>query len=222
MKRRDDVGRTGFQAHLFEGLFLTVHVFQAFIGVNNGKQVVNGICGHLRVGNPQGTVLEGTGIIVHTAVGAGGYRQFAEIGILVIKTRSDGVRIQNADGNWSYDVSGSYGVNLLGHDFYKACIRKAVDKTDALGPVLGPYHPVVSDNVDLIRSIRTGEPLNETEAVAFSTLTGIMGRESAYSGKVVTWDQALNSKQDFTLGTYEFGPKLPLAPVPMPGTYEFV
>jgi len=31
---------------------------------------------------------------------------------------SEGVRVKNADGNWSYDVAGSYGVNLLGYDFY--------------------------------------------------------------------------------------------------------
>jgi predicted dehydrogenase len=83
-------------------------------------------------------------------------------------------------------------------------------------------NPYEQEHLDLIRSIRTGEPLNETEAVAFSTLTGIMGRESAYSGKVITWDEALNSKQDFTLEKYEFGGPLPLAPVAMPGDYEFV
>ena len=70
--------------------------------------------------------------------------------------------------------------------------------------------------------IRTGEPLNETEAVAYSTLTGIMGRESAYSGRVITWEEALNSKQDFTLEEYDFYRPHPVAPVPMPGTYEFV
>jgi hypothetical protein len=83
-------------------------------------------------------------------------------------------------------------------------------------------NPYEQEHVDLINSIRTGEPLNETEAVAFSTLTGIMGRESAYSGKAITWDEAMASKQDLTLDTYEFGPELPLAPVPMPGTYEFI
>jgi len=83
-------------------------------------------------------------------------------------------------------------------------------------------NPYEQEHADLILSIRTGTPLNEAEAVAFSTLTGIMGRESAYSGKTITWDEALQSKQDFTLERYEFGGPLPLAPVPMPGTYKFV
>jgi predicted dehydrogenase len=82
-------------------------------------------------------------------------------------------------------------------------------------------NPYEQEHADLIRSIRDGNPLNETQAVAESTLTGIMGRESAYSGRVITWDEALNSKQDFCPETYEFGDK-PIAPVPMPGMYEFV
>jgi predicted dehydrogenase len=83
-------------------------------------------------------------------------------------------------------------------------------------------NPYEQEHAHLIRSIRTGEPLNETEAVAYSTLTGIMGRESAYSGKVITWEEALNSKQDLRLEAYDFDKALPVRPVPMPGTYEFV
>jgi myo-inositol 2-dehydrogenase/D-chiro-inositol 1-dehydrogenase len=85
-----------------------------------------------------------------------------------------------------------------------------------------PPNPYEQEHVDLIRSIRAGQPLNEAEAVAWSTLTGIMGRESAYSGKVITWEEALGSKQDFTLKDYDFYRPVPLAPVPMPGTYQFV
>lgn len=66
---------------------------------------------------------------------------------------SDGVRIRNLDGNWSYDLGGSYGVNLLGYDFYKGCIERAVERVGGLGPVLGPYHPIISDNVRMLREI---------------------------------------------------------------------
>jgi predicted dehydrogenase len=83
-------------------------------------------------------------------------------------------------------------------------------------------NPYEQEHADLIRSIREGNPLNETQAVAESTLTGIMGRESAYSGKVITWEEALNSKQDLRLEAYDFYDALPVRPVPMPGTYEFV
>ena len=46
-----------------------------------------------------------------------------------------------------YDLTGSYGVNIFGNDFYKECIAEAEKRAHALGPVLGPYHPVITDNV---------------------------------------------------------------------------
>ncbi|NLC56572.1 MAG: Gfo/Idh/MocA family oxidoreductase, partial [Armatimonadetes bacterium] len=52
--------------------------------------------------------------------------------------------------------------------------------------------PYVQELTDLIVSIRDGQPLNEGQQVAESTLTAIMGRMSAYTGQEVTWDQALN------------------------------
>lgn len=63
------------------------------------------------------------------------------------------VRIRGIDGDWSYDLTGAYGVNVFGYDFYKACIAAAVERAELLGPVLGPYHPVVVDNVRRLRRI---------------------------------------------------------------------
>ncbi len=60
---------------------------------------------------------------------------------------SAGVTVTDIDGNVFYDLTGSYGVNIFGNDFYKECIEKAEARAHALGPVLGPYHPVVADNV---------------------------------------------------------------------------
>ncbi|MBV8975560.1 MAG: hypothetical protein JOY74_10590, partial [Sinobacteraceae bacterium] len=50
---------------------------------------------------------------------------------------SAGVTVADVDGNHLYDVSGSYGVNLFGYDFYKECIERGAEKVRALGPVLG-------------------------------------------------------------------------------------
>ncbi|HTV33540.1 MAG TPA: aminotransferase class III-fold pyridoxal phosphate-dependent enzyme [Methylocella sp.] len=66
---------------------------------------------------------------------------------------SDGVMLTDLDGNRYYDLTGSYGVNLLGYDFYKSCIRKAEETAGALGPVLGAYHPVVAYNVARLKAI---------------------------------------------------------------------
>ena len=60
---------------------------------------------------------------------------------------SAGVTVTDIDGNVFYDLTGSYGVNIFGNDFYKECIARAEARAHALGPVLGPYHPVVADNV---------------------------------------------------------------------------
>jgi glutamate-1-semialdehyde 2,1-aminomutase len=73
------------------------------------------------------------------------------VGILL--ERTEGMRVQDLDGNWSYDLGGSYGMNLLGYDFYKHCIERAVERVGALGPILGSYHPLLADNVDRLREI---------------------------------------------------------------------
>jgi glutamate-1-semialdehyde 2,1-aminomutase len=60
---------------------------------------------------------------------------------------SSGVTVTDPDGNMFYDLTGSYGVNIFGNDFYKDCIASAQTRAHALGPVLGSYHPVITDNV---------------------------------------------------------------------------
>ncbi|MEZ6036340.1 MAG: Gfo/Idh/MocA family oxidoreductase [Planctomycetota bacterium] len=81
------------------------------------------------------------------------------------------------------------------------------------GPGNDPYQ---SEHDDLFASIRAGKPLNEGQMVAESTLTAIMGRMATYSGKQISWDDALNSDEKWGPDSYEFGP-LPVDPVPMPG-----
>ena len=68
-------------------------------------------------------------------------------------------------------------------------------------------------------SIRAGKPLNEAKAVAESTLTGIMGRESAYSGRSVEWDEILNAPSRLGPAKYEMG-SLPFPEVAIPGQYR--
>jgi len=79
----------------------------------------------------------------------------------------------------------------------------------------------LQEHTDLIESIRSGQPINELKNVAESTLTAIMGRMSAYTGKAVTWEQALNSSQELLPTELSWG-QLPVAPVAMPGQTELV
>ena len=66
---------------------------------------------------------------------------------------SAGVTVTDLDGNLFYDLTGSYGVNVFGYDFYKSCIAAASARVGDLGPVLGAYHPVVNYNVRRLREI---------------------------------------------------------------------
>ena len=66
---------------------------------------------------------------------------------------SSGVTITDLDGNQSYDLTGSYGVNVLGNDFYKAAIERGVARVRELGPVLGPYHPLIIENAKILQEI---------------------------------------------------------------------
>ncbi|XVJ71505.1 MAG: aminotransferase class III-fold pyridoxal phosphate-dependent enzyme [Rhizobacter sp.] len=64
-----------------------------------------------------------------------------------------GVQVQDLDGQKLYDLTGSYGVNLFGVDFYKSCVDEGISRTRDLGPVLGAYHPCVLDNVYRLKAI---------------------------------------------------------------------
>ena len=65
---------------------------------------------------------------------------------------SSGVTVTDLDGNVFIDLTGSYGVNLMGNDFYKECIDEGAAIARDLGPVLGAYHPVMVDNVQRLRT----------------------------------------------------------------------
>ena len=82
--------------------------------------------------------------------------------------------------------------------------------------------PYVQEHTDLIESIRKGEPINELKNVAESTLTAILGRMSAYTGKAVSWEQALNSKLETMPQHLAQNMKLEAAPLPVPGKTPLV
>ncbi|MEY4980359.1 MAG: hypothetical protein RLZZ352_2629 [Pseudomonadota bacterium] len=66
---------------------------------------------------------------------------------------ASGVTLTDLDGNEYLDLTGSYGVNVLGVDFYKACMAEGAALGAALGPVLGGYHPCVADNVARLKAL---------------------------------------------------------------------
>jgi predicted dehydrogenase len=87
----------------------------------------------------------------------------------------------------------------------------------------GPENNLYQQEHDeLFAGIRSGKPLNNGEYMARSTLLAIMGRMAAYTGQVITWDKALNSKEDLSPPRYDWDVSLPVPPVAVPGVTKFV
>jgi predicted dehydrogenase len=84
-------------------------------------------------------------------------------------------------------------------------------------------NPYVQEHIDMVDSILGRGPYqNRALAVAESTMTAIMGREAAYSGLEITWEMAMNSKQDLTPKDPKLGEKFEIPPRPIPGEYKFI
>jgi len=83
-------------------------------------------------------------------------------------------------------------------------------------------HPCLVQHTDQLNAIRNHIPLNEGKRIAYSTLTAIMGRISAYTGRAIKWDWVLNaSKLDLSPEKYEFT-DLPLEPAAIPGITKLI
>ena len=74
----------------------------------------------------------------------------------------------------------------------------------------------------MFEAFRRGEVINNGTYMAYSTLMGILLRQSAYTGQTITWQQMLNSTEDLSPPRYAWDVPLPDPPVPMPGTTPFV
>jgi predicted dehydrogenase len=107
----------------------------------------------------------------------------------------DGITIRNDQRLW-----GSRGAAYF--DFGQAIIEGAHPfEYEGQTP-----DPCLRQHADQIDAIRNGRALNETVRVAESTMTAIMGRMSAYTGRTLNWNWAMNaSKLDFSLPEYTFG-----------------
>src|SRR5262245_27460626 len=94
---------------------------------------------------------------------------------------------------------------------------------DAAGRQVWKYsgpenNPLVQEHVDWVTAIRTKTPVNTAKETALATLIAIMGRDSAYSGKAITWDELLASTARLGPAQYALGPVPIKAEAPVPGT----
>ena len=80
--------------------------------------------------------------------------------------------------------------------------------------------PYVQEHIDLLNSIRKGEPLNELKNVTESTFTAILGRNAAYAERWIGWDEALAADDSTMPANLKLDGKLPATPAPTPGAWK--
>jgi hypothetical protein len=72
---------------------------------------------------------------------------------------------------------------------------------------------------ELFAAIRAGTTINDGQWMTQSTMMAILGRMAAYSGQTVSWEQAINSAEDWTPPAYQLG-EIDMPPVALPGGYK--
>ena len=90
-------------------------------------------------------------------------------------------------------------------------------------------NPYQVEHDKLFKSIRNGEVISDTENAAKSTLTAIMGRMATYTGRRITWDQIMNSKENLVPDDLTWNSNAPTLPdsagyykIPIPGKTKFI
>jgi predicted dehydrogenase len=117
----------------------------------------------------------------------------------------------------SAHVVGTKGTALLSERRKGLAIRTATEWFYD-GPTNDMYQ---TEHDELFASIRSGNPINNGEYMAWSTLLAIMGRMAAYTGQEITWKQALESKEALRPSEYSWGGKPPPAEIAIPGRTRF-
>jgi len=121
-------------------------------------------------------------------------------------------------------------LNSICRQYPKACWRKTWNtvvgskgRSDGMDMGSKGMDPYVQEHIRLVNSIRGDSPyVNDGMTVAESTMTCIMGRESAYSGMEITWDMIMASKQDLQPKAFDYKLAMEVPPVPVPGQHKFI
>ncbi|NQU50884.1 MAG: Gfo/Idh/MocA family oxidoreductase [Planctomycetes bacterium] len=86
----------------------------------------------------------------------------------------------------------------------------------------GPDDMYQNEHDALFASIRSNNPIDNSDYMVKSTMMAIIARMSAYTGQTITWEQAWNSKMDLAPPAYDWINDMPTDPVSLPGVAKFV
>ena len=78
------------------------------------------------------------------------------------------------------------------------------------------------EHEELFKALRAGSPPNDGDVMMKSNLMALMARESAHTGREVTWDMAMNSQQCLLPAKIDWNMKLEVPPLPIPGVTKFI
>ena len=121
-------------------------------------------------------------------------------------------------GDISVHVAGEKGIARLA-ERDRGLVLETADKWTYDGVKNNIYQ---TEHDELFASIRRGQPINNGDYMCRSTLMAIMGRMATYTGQQVTWEQALNSKENLSPDGYTWDAKPPPSPIAVPGVTKFV
>jgi predicted dehydrogenase len=129
-------------------------------------------------------------------------------------------QIDDCEGNVSEQVLGTKGIAQLND-------RGEIKIADYDGNILWQYdyaakpvkNPYQQEHIHLVESIRLNKKINQAEELAYSTQVAILGREAAYTGKAITWDEIMASNLRYGPDKYEMGalPDYHEGQAPLPG-----
>jgi predicted dehydrogenase len=125
---------------------------------------------------------------------------------------------QNCANDMSAFVIGSEGTARFSERKKGLVIKRKSGDWIYDGPQNDMYQ---TEHDELFASIRNGRAINNGDYMAKSTLLAIMGRMAAYTGQVITWEMAMNSREDLTPPSYSWEQPLPVPPVARPGVTKF-
>jgi len=129
-------------------------------------------------------------------------------------------QIEGTEGNVSETVVGTKGTWTSNRGHRITTPGAKGERTWAFGR--NDNSPYDQEHIDLVKAIREDKELNELKTVAESTMTAIMSRMSAYTGKALTWEEALGSKEETMPAKLSWDMSLPVPPVALPGKTKFI
>jgi predicted dehydrogenase len=155
--------------------------------------------------NNEGNIYDHVEVNYEWANGVRGFLSQRQIAYCYSETRD---YMMGTKGNAYIGRRGSSPVEIIGETNWKYA-----------GPTPDMYQV---EHDELFASIRAGNPINNGDRMCTSTMMGILGRMAAYTGQELTWEQALNSKEQLVPDNLDWNGKLPITPMAVPGKTKFV